>query len=68
MPNAQIVLSEEVYEMLLAVQDVTNSTNQEFPFFLYGKEISNNVIEFNEFMSSSNNRQNAEAGFIRHVR
>lgn len=63
MPNAQIVLSEEVYEMLLAVQDVTNSTNQEFPFFLYGKEISRNVIEFNEFMSSSNNRQNAEASF-----
>ena len=49
--------------MLLAVQDVTNETNQEFPFFLYGKEISNNQIEFTEFISSSNNRQNVEASF-----
>lgn len=63
MPNAMIILSEEVYEMLLAVQDVTLSTNQEFPFFLYGKEIGNNQIEFNEFMSASNNRQSVEASF-----
>ena len=63
MPNAEIILSEQVYEMLLAVQDVTNETNQEFPFFLYGKEISNNQIEFTEFISSSNNRQNVEASF-----
>lgn len=63
MPNAQIVLSEQVYEMLLAIQEATNSTNQEFPFFLYGKEVGNNRIEFTEFMSVSNNRQNAEASF-----
>lgn len=63
MPNAKIILSEEVYEMLLAVQDVTNETNQKFPFFLYGKENSNNQIEFTEFISSSNNRQNTEASF-----
>ena len=63
MPNAQIVLSEDVYEMLLAVQDVTLSTNQEFPFFLYGKEIGNNQIEFNEFMSANNNRQSTSASF-----
>lgn len=63
MPNAQIVLSEQVYEMLLAIQEATNSTNQEFPFFLYGKEVGNNRIEFTEFMSASNNRQNAEASF-----
>lgn len=63
MPNAQIVLSEQVYEMLLAIQEATNSTNQEFPFFLYGKEVGNNQIEFTEFMSASNNRQNAEASF-----
>ena len=62
-PASQIILSEEVYEMLLAVQDVTNATNQEFPFFLYGKEVANNIIEFNEFMSSSNNRQSVEANF-----
>ena len=63
MPNAQIVLSEEVYEMLLAVQEATLSTNQEFPFFLYGKEVGNNQIEFSEFISASNNRQSAEASF-----
>lgn len=63
MPNAQIVLSEDVYERLLAVQDVTLSTNQEFPFFLYGKEIGSNQIEFNEFMSVSNNRQRTSASF-----
>lgn len=63
MPNAQIVLSEQVYEMLLAIQEATNSTNQEFPFFLYGKEIGNNQIEFTEFMSASNNRQTIEANF-----
>lgn len=63
MPNAQIVLSEEVYEMLLAVQEATNSSYQEFPFLLYGKEIGNNQIEFTEFMSSSSNRQSAEAQF-----
>lgn len=63
MPNAQIVLSESVYEMLLAVQEVTNSSNQEFPFFLYGREIGNNSIEFNEFISANNNRQNTSASF-----
>lgn len=63
MPNAQIILSEEVYESLLAVNEVTNQTRKEIPFFLYGKEVSDNVIEFNEFMSSSNNRQSAEAHF-----
>lgn len=63
MPNAKIILSEQVYEMLLAVQDATNKTSQEFPFFLYGKETANSQIEFTEFISSSNNRQNTEASF-----
>lgn len=63
MPNAQIIISEEVYASLLAVNSVTNETRQEIPFFLYGKEVSDNVIEFTGFMSSSNNRQNAQAHF-----
>ncbi len=63
MPNGQIIISEEVYEMLLAVQDVTIEQNKEIPFFLYGKEIGNNTIEFNEFISSSDNRQNNAASF-----
>lgn len=61
-PNSSIILSEQVYEMLLVVQDVTNDTNQEVPFFLYGKEVDNNV-EFSEFMSASNDRQSTQASF-----
>ena len=63
MPNAKIVLSDSVYEMLLAIQEATLLTNQEFPFFLYGQEIANNLIEFNEFVSVSANRSSAEASF-----
>ena len=63
MPNAKIVLSDSVYEMLLAIQEATLQTNQEFPFFLYGQEIANNLIEFNEFISISDNRSSAEASF-----
>lgn len=63
MPNAKIVLSDSVYEMLLAIQEATLLTNQEFPFFLYGQEITNNIIEFNEFISISDNRNSAEASF-----
>ena len=61
-PNSSIILSEQVYEMLLAVQYVTNETNKEVPFFLYVKEVDNNV-EFNEFMSASNDRQSTQASF-----
>ena len=53
MPNAQIVLSEEVYQFLLAIKEVTNETSQEFPFLLYGKEVGYNQIEFDEFKYSS---------------
>ena len=63
MPNAQIVLSEEIYQMLIAIKEVTNETSQEFPFLLYGKEVGYNQIEFNEFKSSSNDRRNIEASF-----
>lgn len=65
MPNSKIVLSEEIYEELLAIKDVTNMTNQEFPFFLYGKEIEENVILFTDFMSSSSSeeRESTAANF-----
>lgn len=49
--------------MLLAIQEATLQTNQEFSFFLYGQEIANNLIEFNEFISISDNRSSAEASF-----
>lgn len=48
----------------MAVQEVTNSSNQEFLFFLYGKDLGNNKIEFSKFMSESGNRQNTQASFI----
>lgn len=63
MPDAQIILSEEVYGSLLAIKDVTSELNQEFPFFLYGTEIENNKIEFTEFVSDSSNRQSTAASF-----
>ncbi|MBQ6285671.1 MAG: hypothetical protein IJK67_05155 [Bacilli bacterium] len=62
-PSGNIILTEQVYEMLMAVQEATNSTGQEFPFFLYGRELPGNTVEFNQFMSASNNRQGAQASF-----
>ncbi len=63
MPNAKIVLSEDIYDHLIAVQDITVTVNKEFPFFLYGKETSPNTIEFNEFISASNDRRNTSCSF-----
>lgn len=63
MPNGQIVLSEEVYQFLLAIKEVTNETSQEFPFLLYGKEVGNNQIEFDEYKYSSYDRRSTEAVF-----
>ena len=65
MPNSKIILSEEVYGSLLGIQDVTNIEKKEVPFFLYGKEIKNNVIEFDGFITSSSreNRQSTEANY-----
>lgn len=63
MPNAEIILDEEVYGFLLGIMDVTNKTNQEWPFLLYGKEISNNKIEFTNCFISSDKRQSTSATF-----
>lgn len=65
MPNSKIILSEEVYGSLLGIQDVTNIEKKEVPFFLYGKEVENNVIEFDNFITSSSreNRQSTEANY-----
>lgn len=65
MPNATIILSEKVYGSLQAIQDVTNEERREVPFFLYGRETANNVIEFDDFFTNSNrdNRQSTEAVF-----
>ena len=70
MPNSKIILSEEVYGSLLGVQDVTNIEKKEVPFFLYGKEVENNVIEFDSFITSSSrdNRQRAEANYDENMR
>ena len=63
MPRGEVILSEQVYEMLMDVVDVSNTDVVEVPFFLFGTEISGNVIEFNEFMSSSRDRQSSAASF-----
>lgn len=65
MPSATIILSEKVYGSLQAIQDVTNEERREVPFFLYGRETANNVIEFDDFFTNSNrnNRQSTEAVF-----
>ena len=63
MPSEKIILSWDAYQYLLAISEVTNETLQEFPFFLYGKETSSNQIEFNEFRSSSKDRQNTSVSF-----
>ena len=65
MPNSKIILSEEVYGSLLGIQDVTNIEKKEVPYFLYGKEIKNNVIEFDDFITSSSreNRHSTEANY-----
>lgn len=63
MPNAVIILTDEVYGALLGIRDVTVETNKEVPFFLYGKETSQNIIEFNELMTASDERQTTEADY-----
>ena len=70
MPNSKIILSEEVYGALLGIQDVTNIEKKEIPFFLYGKEVENNVIEFDSYITSSSrdNRQRAEANYDENMR
>ena len=70
MPNSKIILSEEVYGSLLRVQDVTNIEKKEVPFFLYGKEVENNVIEFDSFITSSSreNRQSTETNYDENMR
>ena len=70
MPNSKIILSEEVYGTLLGIQDVTNIEKKEIPFFLYGKEVENNVIEFDSYITSSSrdNRQRAEANYDENMR
>lgn len=64
MPNtSSIILNQNVYEMLLAVQEITNQNQEELPFFLYGREIAPNKIEFTEFMLASNSQSNHQASF-----
>ena len=70
MPNSKIILSEEVYGALLGIQDVTNIEKKEIPFFLYGKEVENNVIEFDSYITSSSreNRQSTATNYDENMR
>lgn len=62
-PSGTIILSDEVYQTLLAVRELTLADEKEVPFFLYGKDAGDNQIIFDEFYSKSNNRAGAEASF-----
>lgn len=62
-PNGQVILSEDVYQFLRAVCEVTNEERKEIPFFLYGYETQPNVVEFSEVYTSSDNRFSSEATF-----
>lgn len=53
--NGVVVLTEEVYQALLLVHKLTITKNEEIPFFLFGKEIGNNQILFNQFLLGNNN-------------
>lgn len=63
LPNGIVILSEEVYHALLAVYELTNAERKEVPFLLYGKEIDNNQILFDEFFSQSSKRFNYEVSY-----
>ncbi len=68
--NAKIILSDKVYNFLLVVQDVTKEEGKEIPFYLYGEEIDNNIIFFNDYKydSGGNNvRQETEAEFTKEM-
>lgn len=62
-PKGTIILSDDVYQTLLAVQDLTADSGKEVPFFLYGREAGDNQIIFEEFYSKSSNRTSTEASF-----
>lgn len=63
MPKAKIILTREVYNWLLAIQEATLSSDKEFPFLLYGYEREKNQIEFSDIMPFSSNRQSRVAVF-----
>lgn len=63
MPKASIILSEDVYQTLLAVQELTLVDGKEVPFWLYGKEVGDNKIVFDQFFSQSNDRSNSAVSF-----
>ncbi len=61
--GSQVILTNEVFEFLSAVQEVTSLEEKEFPFFLYGKEIDENIILFDDYYSQSSERTTTTANF-----
>lgn len=55
LPNGIVILTEEVYEGLLDIHESTMVNKREIPFFLLGKETSNNQVLFNKIFIRSNN-------------
>lgn len=63
LPSGKVILTNDVYQFLNAVCDVTNEERKEISFFLYGYETTPNVVEFSEVYSASSERQSTLAPF-----
>ena len=60
--GSAVILSQDVYEALSVVQDVTRDTNKEYPFFLMGR-VDGQVVYFDKFTADSKNSQGTVANF-----
>ncbi len=62
-PGGTVILAPEVYEAMRALGEATGESRKEFPFFLFGHEIDDNVVFFDEFFSQSSKREETSAHF-----
>ena len=52
--NDNVYITEDVYQELAAIQDITQGTNRELPYFMIGWEKEDGSIEFNAIFSDKN--------------
>lgn len=60
--GSAVILSQDVYDALSVVQDVTVNKNREIPFLLFGR-VDGQVVYFDKFTADSRNMQSMEAKF-----
>ena len=61
--NNQVFIEEIVYNKLLKIREVTQRTNNEIPYFLFGYEQRNGAIVFYEIVADFGNSSSREANF-----